>query len=153
MRISETMSSLCFGSRTTPKGFFILLTLPIGISYLGGTSPLSSYDQTPTNASGLTAPFTARATYRNNVGEERVEEVVLPFRYAEHALAKGAPRDLSVRQELERHLEHCEDCKMVVDQTRLTVDIFCDSKPIELTSDVKSRLHDALRRKLQETGN
>ncbi|PYT42997.1 MAG: anti-sigma factor [Acidobacteria bacterium] len=61
--------------------------------------------------------------------------------------------DLSVRQELERHLEHCEDCKMVVDQTRLTVDIFCDSKPIELTSDVKSRLHDALRRKLQETGN
>jgi anti-sigma factor RsiW len=61
--------------------------------------------------------------------------------------------DLSVRQELERHLEHCGECKMVVDQTRLTVDIFCDSKPIELPSDVKSRLHAALRRKLQETGN
>jgi anti-sigma factor RsiW len=60
--------------------------------------------------------------------------------------------ELPVRQELERHLEHCEECKMVVDQTRLTVTIFCDSKPVELPGDVKSRLHDALRRKLQEQG-
>lgn len=58
--------------------------------------------------------------------------------------------DLSMRQELERHLEDCEDCKMVIDQTRLTVDIFCDSQPVELPADVKSRLHDALRRKLHE---
>jgi anti-sigma factor RsiW len=61
--------------------------------------------------------------------------------------------ELSVRQELERHLEHCGECKMVVDQTRLTVNIFCDSKPIELPLDVKSRLHDALRRKLKEKAN
>ena len=61
--------------------------------------------------------------------------------------------ELSVKQELERHLEHCEDCKMVVDQTRLTVDLFCDSKPVELSSPVKSRLHDALRRKFTEKGN
>jgi hypothetical protein len=39
---------------------------------------------------------------------------------------------------------------MVVDQTRLTVEIFCDSKLVELPGDVKSRLHEALRRKLQE---
>ena len=58
--------------------------------------------------------------------------------------------DLLAKQELERHLEDCEDCKMVVDQTRLTVDVFCDSKPIDLPGDVKSRLHDALRRKLHE---
>jgi len=56
--------------------------------------------------------------------------------------------ELSAKQELERHLEDCEDCKMVVDQTRLAVDVFCDSKPIELPADVKFRLHDALRRKL-----
>ena len=56
--------------------------------------------------------------------------------------------ELPARQELERHLEHCTDCKMVVDQTRLTVDVFCDSKPVELPADVKFRLHDALRRKL-----
>ncbi len=61
--------------------------------------------------------------------------------------------DLSVKQELERHLEHCEECKMVVDQTRLTVEVFCDSKPVELPGDVKSRLHDALRRKLVEKGS
>lgn len=61
--------------------------------------------------------------------------------------------DLSVRQELERHLEHCEECNMVVRQTRLTVSIFYDSKPIELPADVKSRLHVALRRKLTEKSN
>jgi len=61
--------------------------------------------------------------------------------------------DLPVKEELERHLEDCEDCKMVVDQTRLTVEIFCDSKPVELPADVKSRLHEALHRKLQEKGN
>jgi len=61
--------------------------------------------------------------------------------------------DLSVKQELERHLEHCEECKMVVDQTRLTVEVFCDSKPVELPADVKARLHDALHRKLRGEGN
>lgn len=59
----------------------------------------------------------------------------------------------SLKQELEHHLEHCEDCKMVVDQTKLTVDIFCDSEPLELPVDVKSRLHEALRRKFSEKGN
>ena len=54
------------------------------------------------------------------------------------------------KQELERHLEHCEVCKIVVDQTKLTVDVFCDSEPIELPSDVRTRLHEALRRKLIE---
>jgi len=55
-----------------------------------------------------------------------------------------------VKQELEQHMEHCEDCKMVVDQTKQTVDVFCDSEPIELPIDVKTRLHEALRRKISE---
>ena len=58
----------------------------------------------------------------------------------------------SVKQELEQHLEDCEDCNVVVDQVRLTVDVFCDSKPVELPSDIKSRLHEALRRKMKEKG-
>ena len=76
---------------------------------------------------------------------------------------KGVIREISdyidgeleppMKQELERHLQDCEDCKMVVDQTRLTVEIFCDSKPVELPADVKVRLHDALHRKLHEKGN
>jgi anti-sigma factor RsiW len=60
--------------------------------------------------------------------------------------------DLSAKQELESHLVDCEDCKMVVDQTRLTVEVFCDSKPVELPAEVRSRLHDALHRKLHEKG-
>ena len=61
--------------------------------------------------------------------------------------------DVLAKQELERHLEHCEDCKMVVDQTKLTVEIFCDSEPVELPDDVKTRLHDTLRRKIRGRGN
>jgi anti-sigma factor RsiW len=61
--------------------------------------------------------------------------------------------ELPARQEIERHLEHCEHCKLVVDQTKLTVDLFCDSKPVELPAPVKSRLHEALRRKFAQLGN
>jgi anti-sigma factor RsiW len=60
---------------------------------------------------------------------------------------------LAEKQELERHLEDCEDCKMVVDQTRLTVEVFCDKEQVELPADVKSRLHEALQRKIKSKGN
>jgi hypothetical protein len=42
---------------------------------------------------------------------------------------------------------------MVVDQTKFMVEVFCDSVPVELPADVKSRLHEALRRKLHEKSN
>ena len=76
---------------------------------------------------------------------------------------KGVIRELSnyidgdlkpaVKQELDRHLEHCEDCKLVVDQTTKTVEIFCDSEPVNLPADVRSRLHEALRRKMTSRPN
>ena len=56
--------------------------------------------------------------------------------------------DPIVKRELERHLEHCEDCTMIVDQTKKSIEILCDSKPVELPADVRSRLHTALRKKL-----
>ena len=56
--------------------------------------------------------------------------------------------DPAVKQELERHLGHCEDCTMIVDQTKKSIEILCDSKPVELPSEVRSRLHAALRRKI-----
>jgi anti-sigma factor RsiW len=56
--------------------------------------------------------------------------------------------DFAVKQELERHLEHCEDCAMIVDQTKKSIEILCDSRPVELPSDVRSRLHAVLRKKL-----
>jgi anti-sigma factor RsiW len=61
--------------------------------------------------------------------------------------------DSAVKQDLERHLDDCEDCKMVVDQTRLTVEIFCDKQQVELPTDVKSRLHEALQRKIKSKAN
>jgi anti-sigma factor RsiW len=61
--------------------------------------------------------------------------------------------DAATKQELERHLGHCEDCAMVVNQTKMTVEVFCDSQAVELPTDVRSRLHEALRRKMQEPGS
>jgi anti-sigma factor RsiW len=56
--------------------------------------------------------------------------------------------DLSAKQDLERHLADCHDCQLTVDQTRFTVEVFCDEEPVELPADIRSRLHDALQRKL-----
>jgi hypothetical protein len=53
-----------------------------------------------------------------------------------------------VQKELERHLEHCEDCTMIVDQTRRSIKILCDSHPVALSTEVRARLHTALRREI-----
>lgn len=59
--------------------------------------------------------------------------------------------DAAIKQELSKHLSHCEHCSLVVDQMKLTIEIFCDSQPVELPSEVRTRLHKALRRKMAET--
>ena len=48
--------------------------------------------------------------------------------------------DPSLIAGLERHLEHCEDCRLVVDTTRKTIEISCNSEPSPLPSDVQDRL-------------
>ena len=58
-----------------------------------------------------------------------------------------------LKLDLEHHLEHCEDCSMVVDQTKRTVEIFCGSEPLELPTDVRSRLHQALHKKIAQRPN
>jgi anti-sigma factor RsiW len=58
--------------------------------------------------------------------------------------------DASMKHELEEHLEECKDCELIVNQTKKTIQIFCDSEPVELPGDVRNRLHEALRRKLGE---
>jgi len=55
--------------------------------------------------------------------------------------------DLTIRQELERHFEHCGDCTLILDQTRKSIEILCDSEPIPLSAEVQSRLRAALREK------
>ena len=56
----------------------------------------------------------------------------------------------TLQRELESHLKECSDCKLVVNQTKKTIEIFCNSEPVELPVEVRTRLHDALRRKLKE---
>ena len=58
--------------------------------------------------------------------------------------------DTASKQELESHLKECSDCKLVVDQTKKTIELFCDSEPVELPGEVRNRLHETLRRKLKE---
>lgn len=57
--------------------------------------------------------------------------------------------DPALRAELERHLEHCDDCRMVVDTTRKTVHLFCHSEPVPLPNEVRDRLHKALEMRLK----
>jgi anti-sigma factor RsiW len=59
--------------------------------------------------------------------------------------------EASVRIELEEHLRECEGCAIIVRQTQLTVEIFCNDKPVELPPDVRSRLHEKLKAKLHKS--
>jgi anti-sigma factor (TIGR02949 family) len=50
-------------------------------------------------------------------------------------------------EELSRHLERCEDCHIVVDTCRKTVEIYCNMEPLPLPEDVRGRLDRALAEK------
>jgi len=72
-----------------------------------------------------------------------------------HELSDFIDGDLdgALKQELESHLKDCEDCRLVVDQTKKTIEVFCDSEPVELPGEVRARLHDVLRRKFKEAAH
>jgi anti-sigma factor RsiW len=72
-----------------------------------------------------------------------------------HELSDFIDGDLdgALKRELESHLKDCEDCRLVVDQTKKTIEVFCDSEPVELPDEVRARLHDALRRKFKEAAH
>ena len=86
-------------------------------------------------------------------------EPVFSLRYTQlnckgviHELSNYIDGDLDpvLQKELERHLEHCEDCMMIVDQTKKSVEILCDAESVKLPDDVRSRLHSALRQNFSE---
>jgi anti-sigma factor RsiW len=56
--------------------------------------------------------------------------------------------DTGLVGDLERHLEHCEDCRVIVDTTKKTINVYCNAEPAPLADDVRERLHAALRKKL-----
>ena len=59
--------------------------------------------------------------------------------------------DPGLARELEKHLEHCADCHLVVDTTRKTIEIYCTSEPLPLLAGVQERLDRALAEKLKRT--
>lgn len=71
---------------------------------------------------------------------------------------KGVVRELSefldgdlapnLVEELDRHLRNCKDCRLVVDTTRKTIEIFCNTEPLPLPEGVHQRLLQALASKL-----
>ncbi|MGC2726206.1 MAG: zf-HC2 domain-containing protein [Candidatus Acidiferrales bacterium] len=54
----------------------------------------------------------------------------------------------SLKSSIEKHLENCEDCRIVVDTTKKTVQIFCNSEPAPLPEDTRQRLRDAVFKQL-----
>lgn len=58
--------------------------------------------------------------------------------------------DADLKQALEEHLKMCRNCRVVVDTTRKTIEIYCDGRLFPLPEEVRERLHVALRRKWQE---
>ena len=57
--------------------------------------------------------------------------------------------DPILKTSIEKHLEGCEDCRIVVDTTRKTIQIFCNSEPAPLPEETKTRLRDALFKQLK----
>ena len=57
--------------------------------------------------------------------------------------------DATLMADLERHLGNCDDCRLVVDTTRKTIHLFCNSQPAPLPENVRGRLHKALENRLR----
>ena len=57
--------------------------------------------------------------------------------------------DRDLLTEVEGHLSHCDDCRLVVDTTRKTIHLYCNSQPAPLPDDVRGRLHKALENRLR----
>jgi anti-sigma factor RsiW len=50
--------------------------------------------------------------------------------------------------DIEIHLERCKDCRLIVDTTRKTIEIYYSAQPLPLPTDVRQRLHQALIKRL-----
>jgi predicted anti-sigma-YlaC factor YlaD len=66
--------------------------------------------------------------------------------YLEEAL------DPILRSSIEEHLGGCKDCRIVVDTTKQTIEIFCNSEPAPLPQTTRQRLHEALAKHLRQIG-
>jgi len=56
----------------------------------------------------------------------------------------------ALKKELERHFAECDECNLVVVQTRKMIEIFIQAEPVDLPHEVRTRLHGTLRKKLSQ---
>ena len=57
--------------------------------------------------------------------------------------------DKGTVEEIKVHLSRCHDCRLLVDTTRKTIEIFCNAEPVPLPQSVRDRLHTALEQRLR----
>lgn len=57
--------------------------------------------------------------------------------------------DPELRAEIEEHLAKCKNCRVVVNTTKKTIEIFCNSEPVPLPVGTRERLHVALEKRLR----
>ena len=56
-----------------------------------------------------------------------------------------------LREEIERHLEHCQICSAILDSTRNILVLTADERTFELPVGFSERLHERLERELKST--
>ena len=52
--------------------------------------------------------------------------------------------DAALREELDEHMHWCHECKVVLNTTRKTIEIYRDNKLYELPERLRVRLHEAI---------
>jgi predicted anti-sigma-YlaC factor YlaD len=57
--------------------------------------------------------------------------------------------DPALRATIEEHLAKCKKCRLIVDTTKKTIEIYCNSEPAPLPMDTRHRLHEALAKRLR----
>ena len=57
--------------------------------------------------------------------------------------------DPALRASIEEHLMKCKKCRVIVNTTKKTIEIYCNSEPAPLPEDTRLRLHQALSKRLR----
>jgi len=57
--------------------------------------------------------------------------------------------DAALRASIEEHLMKCKKCRVILNTTKKTIEIYCNSDPAPIPEDVRMRLHQALAKKLR----
>lgn len=61
--------------------------------------------------------------------------------------------DAATREDIERHLEHCDICSAILDSTRNILILTADDRTFELPVGYSERLHARLKLELARAGN